>query len=71
MLRTTTAQNYDLWVDGDLKFLSPQVKRAFQHMDSIWFNPNYVLGGREAITTTFYGDAPVPMFDTPPSCWLH
>lgn len=71
MLRTTTAENYDRWVEGDLLFASPEVKNAFQIMGNVWFSPNYVLGGRAAINTTHFGDAPVPMFDDPPSCWLH
>jgi alpha-glucoside transport system substrate-binding protein len=71
MLRTTTAQNYDLWVNGDLNFTSAQVRYAWQVMGSLWFNPNYVQGGTAAINSTFFGDAPLPMFDNPPGCWLH
>ncbi len=40
-------------------------------MGSLWFNPNYVQGGQATIATTFFGDAPLPMFDNPPGCWLH
>ena len=40
-------------------------------MTDIWFNDKYVYGGRAAIVTTFFGDAPLPMFDDPPKCWLH
>ena len=31
----------------------------------------YVKGGRSAIATTNFGDAPKPMFENPPKCWLH
>jgi alpha-glucoside transport system substrate-binding protein len=71
MLRTTTPENYDKWVAGELKFSSPEVKRAAQIMSDLWFKEGYAFGGRQAIATTFFGDAPRPMFDDPPKCWLH
>ena len=71
MLRTTTPENYDKWVAGTLPFSSPEVKNAAETMAQIWFNDAYVYGGRNAIVTTFFGDAPTPMFQDPPKCWLH
>jgi alpha-glucoside transport system substrate-binding protein len=71
MLRTTSPENYDKWVAGELKFNSPEVKRAAEIMGEIWFNPDYVLGGTTSILTTPFGDAATPMFDDPPTCWLH
>lgn len=71
MLRTTTPENYDKWVKGELKFDSPEVRTALKYVTDIWFNDAYVYGGRSSITTTFFGDAPKPMFDTPTKCWLH
>jgi alpha-glucoside transport system substrate-binding protein len=40
-------------------------------MGEIWLNPDYVLGGTTSILTVAFGDAPLPMFDDPPSCYLH
>lgn len=71
MLRTTSLENYDKWVSGELKFDSPEVRRAVEEVANIWFTEGYVYGGRGAIATTFFGDAPKPMFDNPPRCWLH
>ena len=71
MLRTTTPENYDKWVRGELPFSSPEVKHAAEVMGKIWLNDAYVYGGRAAIATTFFGDAPTPMFEDPPKCWLH
>ena len=71
MLRTTSLENYDKWTRGELPFSSPEVKRAAEIMSEIWLNDDYVYGGRAAIVTTFFGDAPLPMFDDPPKCWLH
>jgi alpha-glucoside transport system substrate-binding protein len=72
MLRTTTPENYDKWVAGELKFDSPEVRKAIDYVTQIWFNDDYVYGGRASITTKNFGsDAPLPMFEDPPKCWLH
>jgi alpha-glucoside transport system substrate-binding protein len=71
MLRTTSLENYDAWVAGDLAFDSPEVKNAIETWSNIWFNDDYVYGGRSSIVSTAFGDAPTPMFDDPPKCWLH
>jgi alpha-glucoside transport system substrate-binding protein len=71
MLRTTTPENYDAWVTGDLPFSSPEVKEAIEGWSDIWFNDDFVYGGTSSIVTTFFGDSPTPMFEDPPRCWLH
>jgi alpha-glucoside transport system substrate-binding protein len=71
MLRTTTPENYDKWTKGELKFDSPEVNNAINIITKIWFNDAYVKGGRASIATTNFGDAPKPMFENPPKCWLH
>jgi len=71
MLRTTTPENYDKWVKGELKFDSPEVNNAVDIITKIWFNDKYVKGGRNSIATTNFGEAPKPMFEKPPKCWLH
>jgi alpha-glucoside transport system substrate-binding protein len=71
MLRTTTPENYDKWVKGELPFTAPEVKKAVETMSKIWLNEDYVYGGTKSIVTTAFGDAPKPMFDNPPKAWLH
>jgi alpha-glucoside transport system substrate-binding protein len=71
LLRTTSLQNYDRWVAGDLKFTSPEVTNAFTYLSEIWFDSGNVYGGRKAIATTSFIDAARPMFENPPRCWLH
>jgi alpha-glucoside transport system substrate-binding protein len=71
MLRTTSLDNYDLWVTGELPFNSPEVKNAIQTWSDLWFKEGAVLGGRSSIVSTFFGDSPAPMFADPPQCWLH
>lgn len=71
MLRTTSLENYDLWVQGKLKFNSPEVRKAIQTWSDIWFGDGNVYGGRKAIATTSFGDAPKVLFDTPPKAWFN
>jgi len=76
MLRTTSLENYDNWsfpasLEDRLPFTSPEVVNAAETLAEIWFADNYVYGGTEAIADTAFGDAPLPMFDDPPSCYLH
>ena len=35
------------------------------------FTEGYVLGGAENTPSLAFGEAPLPMFDDPPGCWLH
>jgi len=71
MLRTTSLENYDKWVTGDLKFASPEVKAAAEKVAELWFNDDYVYGGRASIVSTFFGDSPAPMFEEPAKCYFH
>jgi alpha-glucoside transport system substrate-binding protein len=65
MLRTTTPENYDKWVKGEVKFTDDVVKNAIKKMSDIWFDESIVYGGRKAITTTAFGDAAKPIFANP------
>lgn len=71
MLRTTSPENYDKWVNGELPFSSPEVKNAAEKMSEIWLNDEFVYGGQKSIVTTSFGDSPKPMFDDPPKAWMH
>lgn len=71
MLRTTSLENYDRWVAGELKFDSPEVRGAIKAMADVWFAEGMVYGGRKGIATTSFGDAPKVMFENPPKAWLH
>ncbi|OUM94164.1 MAG: ABC transporter substrate-binding protein [Thermobacillus sp. ZCTH02-B1] len=71
MLRTTSPENYDKWVNGELPFTDPIVRNAFEKMAEIWFNEDYVYGGRKSIVQTPFGDAVKLLFDNPPKAWLH
>jgi alpha-glucoside transport system substrate-binding protein len=76
MLRTTSVENYDAWsfpadAESRLPFTSPEVMNAAQTLEGVWFAENYVLGGSQAIAATDFRDAPLPMFQNPPRCYMH
>ena len=71
MLRTTSLENYDKWVTGELDFASPEVKNAWETAAEVWLNPDYVFGGTTGILTIAFGDSPGPLFEDPPGCFLH
>lgn len=71
MLRTAGPEAYDRWVSGELDFNSPEVKTAAQAFEKLAFGDGQVVGGREAIVSTPFGDAPNPMFNDTPGCYLH
>ena len=71
MLRTATPAQYDAWVVGDLPFSSPEVQRAVGIMSDIWFNEDFVLGGRESIVSIPFGDAATPLVESEPKALMH
>lgn len=65
MLRVASLEDYDRWTSGELAFTSPEVKKAFEYVSDIWFNEDYVYGGKMGIVNTNFGDAPKLMFIDP------
>ena len=48
MLRTTTPENYNAWINHELPFDSPEVRRGFEMTDQI-LSEEYVFGGLQAV----------------------
>ena len=71
MLRTVSPEQYDAWTKGELKFDSPEVRRAIDIMSEIWFTDGFVYGGREAIATTNFGESVKPLFYDVDGCMMH
>ena len=71
VLRTGGPEVYDRWVSHDLPFNSPEIKEAAEAFEALAFGEGQVVGGREAIVSTPFGDSPNPMFNDTPGCWLH
>jgi len=72
LLRTAPVEIYDQWVAHEIPFNHPEVLEAAAIMEDIWFNEDYVYGGRTGIVSTWIGDTPTPMFaEGGPDCWMH
>jgi alpha-glucoside transport system substrate-binding protein len=71
MLRTAGPEVYDQWVTHEIAFNDAAVAAAGQTFGDIMFADGYVLGGADQTPAIAFGDAPGPMFNDPPGCWLH
>jgi alpha-glucoside transport system substrate-binding protein len=71
MLATAGQDVYDQWATHEIPFDDPAVVEAGELFGEIMFTDGYVLGGADQTTAIAFGDAPAPMFEDPPGCWLH
>ena len=71
MLRTAGPDVYDQWYKHEIPFDDPAVVAAGEKFGEVMFADGYVLGGASATPDIAFGDAPLPMFESPPKCWLH
>ncbi len=71
MLRTAGPEIYDKWVRHEIPWTDEAVKKAWEMFGQIVLNEKYVYGGPDAVLNTNFGDAPRPLFDSPPGCYLH
>jgi alpha-glucoside transport system substrate-binding protein len=71
MLRTAGTDVYDQWVSHEIPFNDESVQNAAETFGQVMFTDGYVLGGADQTPAIAFGDAPGPMFQDPPGCWLH
>ncbi|MEW8978249.1 MAG: ABC transporter substrate-binding protein [Symbiobacterium sp.] len=71
LLRTQSPETYDKWVSHELKFNSPEVRKAFELLGDIWMTEGNVYGGVPAIASGDVQDVAQGLFTDPPQCWLH
>jgi alpha-glucoside transport system substrate-binding protein len=71
MLAGPGPEVYDQWVNHEIPFDDEAVQTAGERFGEIMFGDGYVLGGADQTPSIAFGDAPAPMFDDPPGCWLH
>lgn len=71
VLRQAGPGVYDQWHRGEIKWSSPEIKRAWETWGRIVADPKMVYGGRQTILSTAFGQAGNPMFEQPPKCYLH
>ena len=71
MLRTAGPDLYDQWVNHEIPWTHPAVKKAFEYFGQIVNTPGYVYGGATGALTIFFGDSPAALFTDPPGAYLH
>ena len=76
MLRTGEGTvTYDKWVNHEIPFNDPVVKNAATLLSKIMHTDGYVVGGTDAIVSTYFGNAQDPMFEKDangnPGCFMH
>jgi alpha-glucoside transport system substrate-binding protein len=71
VLRTAGPDTYDKWVSHEIPFNDPAIQHAGEVFGDVMFHKGYVLGGADKTADIAFGDAPKPMFNEPPGCWLH
>jgi len=71
MLRTAGPEEYDKWVNHEIPFNDPAVKKAAEYLMDIWGDKGYTYGGTAAVATTFFGDAVKPLFEDNPKALMH
>lgn len=71
MLATAGQDVYTQWVNHEIPFTDPAVEEAGQLFGDVMFTEGNVLGGADKTPSIAFGDAPAPMFEDPPGCWLH
>jgi len=71
MLRTAGGEVYDKWVNHEIPWTDPAVKKAWEYFGKIATNEKYVYGGTTGVLSINFGDSPAPIFDSPPGCYMH
>jgi alpha-glucoside transport system substrate-binding protein len=71
LLEQAGPETYDKWVNHEIPFNDPAVKKAAQSFESLVLADGNVLGGRKQVVSTAFSTAANPMFNNPPKCFLH
>jgi len=71
MLRTAGPDVYDKWVSHEIPWTDPAVKTAWETFGEIVGKEDYQYGGTTGTLTSFFGDAPAPLFTDPPEAYMH
>jgi alpha-glucoside transport system substrate-binding protein len=71
MLGSAGTDTYTQWINHEITFTDPAVVHAGELFGQAMFTDGYVLGGAENTPATAFADAPAPMFENPPGCFMH
>ena len=61
---------YNQWVDGEVKFDSPEVREGATGFEDNVLAEGNIRGGRRGAASTDFGSAGNPMFESDPGCWM-
>lgn len=71
MLRTAGPEVYDQWVNHEIPWTDPRVKRAWEIFGEIALDQDQVFGGMEGQLSVFFGDGADALYTDPPNAALH
>ena len=71
MLRSAGPSVYDRWVQHQIPWTDPRVRRAWSLFGGIGTLPKNVRGGVQGELAINFADAPFPLFASPPGCYFH
>ena len=71
MLRSAGPSVYDRWVQHQIPWTDPSVRRAWSLFGRIATIPENVRGGVQGELAINFADAPFPLFASPPGCYFH
>jgi alpha-glucoside transport system substrate-binding protein len=71
MLRTAGPEAYDQWWQHEIPWTDPAVRTAWEAFGQRAASDEMVYGGSQNVLSTPFGESPFPLFDDPPSCYMH
>jgi len=71
MLRTAGPETYDQWWQHDIPWTDPAVKNAWETWGTVVNDDDMIYGGQQWVLSTNFGEAPYPMFEEEPNCYMH
>jgi DNA-binding SARP family transcriptional activator/ABC-type glycerol-3-phosphate transport system substrate-binding protein len=61
---------YDAWLEHDIGFDSPPLRRAFERFARLLLQPGHLAGGQRTAAVLQYDAAAAPLISDPPGCGL-
>jgi ABC-type glycerol-3-phosphate transport system substrate-binding protein len=71
LLEQAGPETYDKWVNHEIPFNDPAVKKAAQAFETLTLADGNVFGGRKQVVSTAFSTSANPMFANPAKCFLH
>jgi alpha-glucoside transport system substrate-binding protein len=71
VLGSAGTETYTQWINHEVAFTDEPIVHAGELFGDMMFTDGYVLGGAENTPATAFADAPAPMFEDKPGCFMH